>query len=274
MQTNILRSLALVAIGNAALRGKDVSAFWPGAALLQYYKQIEFLLALGNETYAPVAADPVMWFEKLRELGCRGLRLHTAPMQQRDGIGLQSERMLVGMVGGGPRWLIEVLMPSRTEIWEGFDRLGDRNDPEQRIWLSAYLMIGETEPQDDADRDVASATQDARAALTEIEAFAREIAAAPFDADFAGALSVLNGAASTYPTLDFLDLTDLEADARKLLAASAQAWVFGAMGSWNDLGVAEQHRDRYDQTSEKLFQALQRAVIAVANSSYRSSSAR
>ncbi len=268
MQTNILRSFALVTVGNAALAGRDVSAFWP-SELLRFYKQIEFLIARGNDEYVPVAPDPLAWFEKLKALGCIGLRLHTRPMQQRPGIGAQSERMLVGMVGGGPRWIIEAAMPSRTEVWEGYDRLGDRDDPEQKIWLSAYIMLGETERQDGADKDVAAATQEVRAALTDIEALAREIPDQPFTESFTGALRVLDGGAPDYPSLEFLDLTDLDQAARRLLTASAQAWVFGAMGSWNDLGVEERLQQRYNDTSEALFLALQRAVIAAANSSFR-----
>lgn len=269
MQTNILRSFALVAVGNAALRGKDVTAFWPGAALLQFYKQIEFVIPRGGDQYTQVAPDPVAWFAKLRDLGCRGLRLHNAPMEQRQGIGPQSERMLVGLVGGGPRWLIEVVMPSRCEVWEGYDRLGDKEDPERRIWLCGYLMLGEIEPQDDADRDVAAASAEVRAALTDIEALAREIPGAPFAEDFAGASATLDGAVSSYPVIDFLSLTALSPDAARLISAAAEAWVFGAMGSWNDIGVADALKARYDSTSEALFHALSRAVCVAANASYR-----
>jgi hypothetical protein len=269
VQTNILRSIALVTVGNAALGGRDVLAFWPGSSLWRHYKHTDFLIARGGDEYIPVAPDPLVWFAKLKAMGCKGLRLHTAPMQQREGIGPQKERMLVGMVGGGPRWLIEAVQPARAEIWEGFDRLGDRNDPEQKIWRGAYLMLGATERQDDVDRDIVGADADVRTALIAIEAFARDIPGAPFADEFANAIDALDGAAPTNSSLDFLNLTDLGADARRLLAASAQGWVFGAMGSWNDLGVEEGLSARYEETSEALFIALQRAAVAVASSSYR-----
>jgi hypothetical protein len=269
MQTTILRSIALVVVGNAALGGRDVSGFWPGAALWRHYKHTDFLIARGGDEYIPVAPDPLTWFAKLSAMGCKGLRLHTAPMQQREGIGPQKERMLVGMVGGGPRWLIEAVQPARAEIWEGFDRLGDRNDPEQRIWRGAYLMLGATERQDDTDRDIAGADADVRSALIAIEALARDIPGAPFAETFANAIDTLDGVAPADPSLDFLTLTDLGADERRLLAAAVQGWVFGAMGSWNDVGVSDELSARYEQTSEALFLALQRAAIAVANASYR-----
>jgi hypothetical protein len=269
VQTNILRSIALVAVGNAALGGRDVSAFWPGSALFRHYKHTDFLIARGGDEYIPVAPDPLAWFAKLKAMGCKGLRLHTAPMQQREGIGPQKERMLVGMVGGGPRWLIEAVQPARAEIWEGFDRLGDREDPEQKIWRGAYLMLGASERQEDADRDIAGADSDVRTALIAIEALARDIPGAPFADDFANAIDALDGATPSNPSLDFLNQTELGADARRLLAALAQGWVFGAMGSWNDIGVGEDLGARYEETSEALFLALQRAATAVANSTFR-----
>lgn len=258
-----------MAVGNAALEGRDVSAFWPNLPLLQYYKQLEFVIALGDERYGQAAPDPIAWFAGLKRTGCLGLRLHNAPMHQDQAAGLQSERMLVGLVGGGPRWLIEAVYPTNSQIWEGFDRLGDRHDPHQKIWLGAYVMLGETEPQRDADDDVAGAAEEVRAALVDIEGLARDIPGAPFAGEFAGARAALDGAAPTYPSFDFVQLTNLDPPAVQLLAAAAQGWVFGAMGSWNDIGVEETLSARYAATSEALFVALQRAVIAVANSSLR-----
>lgn len=268
MQLSILRSLALVAVGNAELAGDDVSAFWPGPDLFQYSKQTEFVVERGDQ-YVQVAPDPLAWFAKLKSLGCRGLRLHRAPMQQREGIGPQKERMLVGMVGGGPRWLIETVMPERSEVWEGFDRLGDREDPKQKIWLSAYLMVGEADSGDVLDADMAAASADLRGALSHIESFARALPEAPFAEYFAGARAALEGGQGTEPDMAFFALTRLSEDAKRLLRAVKGAWVFAGMGSWNDIGVDATHAVRYEQTSEALFLSLQRAVLAIANSTYR-----
>lgn len=271
MQTHILRTISLIAVGNAALRGRDVSGYWPNAGLFQFDKQVEFVVQQG-EKYTQAAADPNAWIAKLRDLNCRGLRLHNAPMQQREGIGPQKERMLVGMVGGGPRWLIETVMPSRCEIWEGYDRLGDKDDPARKIWLSAYVMLGETEPQNDADSDVAAAMNEARSAIGDAAALAQEMQYAENFAEMlTGALSVLNGEGPqvTHPVLDFFDRTDLAPEAKRLLAGATQAWIFGGMGSWNDLGAPDHLAERYEHVSEALFLALTRAAIVTANSTYR-----
>jgi hypothetical protein len=51
------------------------------------------------------------------------------------------------------------------------------------------------------------------------------------------------------------------------MAAATAAWVFGAMGSWNDGVPPPPLAERFEATSAALFAALKRAVLGVANSS-------
>lgn len=55
----------------------------------------------------------------------------------------------------------------------------------------------------------------------------------------------------------------LSSTAEQLLAASQLGWVFGGMGSWND--VAPQADEEYGRLSEKLFRLLNRTYVDVAN---------
>jgi hypothetical protein len=44
------------------------------------------------------------------------------------------------------------------------------------------------------------------------------------------------------------------------------AWVFGGMGSWNDLGFAENDLQRqYEQITRELFTAVLQACVSAAN---------
>ena len=45
--------------------------------------------------------------------------------------------------------------------------------------------------------------------------------------------------------------------AAQLLGAAQSAWVFGGMGSWNDLGFEGEDQALYDRLSEELYR-LQR----------------
>lgn len=269
MQLPILRSLALVAVGNAAFAGRDVSGFYPADPIFRYTSSLDFMSPRQEGTLAHVASGPEDWFAKLAKRKCKGLRLHKAPMSQNQKLGHIEERLLVGMVGGGPRWLIEAVYSDYSEYWEGFDRVGDKNAADQKIWLSAYVLIGEAIAEK-IEVSISAAAIDLRDALHIIEGVAREIPGAPFADVFVGARDALDGRAQELPyQLDFLRYTELRPEAERLLKAAGRGWVFGAMGSWNDVGVEPGLKRRYESASQTLFSALQRAVLVVANSTYR-----
>src|SRR5262249_8290866 len=146
MNGPIETALMLVAAGNAYLAGRDIRGFWPDAPTFKFMRLCEFRLPPPSgkdaDDYPLVAGDPIEWFESLK--GRRaGLRLLYGPSvrgpdQQTD----VSDRMLSGFVGGGPRWLIEVVKEPESELWEGFHRTGDRQDPDRRIWLCTHILQG------------------------------------------------------------------------------------------------------------------------------------
>lgn len=48
------------------------------------------------------------------------------------------------------------------------------------------------------------------------------------------------------------------------------AWVFGGMGSWDDMGFAGEAQKEYETVSKKLFQTLNEAIAVAASSTARS----
>jgi hypothetical protein len=268
VQLPILRSLALVAVGNAVLGGRDITGFWPDDPMFRYTSSLDFLTPREGGPLKHVASGPPSWFEKLAARGCTGLRLHNAPMQQNQKLGHIQEHVLVGLVGGGPRWLIEPVYGDHSEVWEGFDRVGDQNAPDKKIWLSAYILIGEAEPTDPVDTDVAGASATLRDALISIETVARAMPGAPFADQFVAGRRALDGHDSE-PAPDFVRFTQLTPEATRLLQAAGRAWVFGGMGSWNDIAPEAGLKPSYERASKSLFAALQRAVLVVGNSTYR-----
>ncbi len=272
MQTNILRDVALTAVGNAALRGRDVSAFWPRAAIFRYSRQVEFVMPAAGGRHHQIAPDPNAWLAWLKQRGCSGLRLHVAPARQSGKLGHIDERMMVGFVGGGPQWFIGTAGrgPAWPMVWHGFDRVGDRNDPERRLWLTGYIGQAGQPPAGPPDPTVAEVAAELRDVLVEIEAVARAVEwKAAFAEDFVHARAILDGAPARAMGLDFVDWTDLADDARRLIRAATAAWVFGGMGSWNDGTPDPPWGERYEAASAALFATLQRAVLAVANATHR-----
>lgn len=270
MQGNIEQAMMLTAVGNAALRGVDVASFWPGSGVFRWTDRCEFRLPppSGKDTddYPLLAANPLQWFAKLK--GVKGLRLHAvAPDREPyEGVGA-TPRMLVGMVGGGPRWVIEVVGKDRCELWQGFDRLGDRNHPNQKIWLTTWIRQAEVSPDFMSPVSFDDAVAAFRDVLPPIESYARRQGYDNFAECFASALSVLDGKAPAYDLSDRDELMRIAGftDAQlNLRLAIGHAWVFGGMGSWNDLPGDK----LYDDLSEALFQAICGAVCGLANASF------
>jgi hypothetical protein len=120
--------------------------------------------------------------------------------------------------------------------------------------------------QPQALEDLERLSQDLDRHLVAVEEFARSQRLDNFADLFRSARSRLHSG-PPYSDQYHSDLTRLEFlphAACRLLAACQNAWVFGDMGSWNDQGFDADH---YEELSEKLYQLLNRAVVASANSS-------
>lgn len=271
MQGPTENALMLVAAGNAYLSGRDMAGFWPGARTFAFLKLFEFRKppAPGNDAdeYPLVAPDPMAWFRSLKPW-CRGLRLHhtmrqRGPNQQIDA----PERMLAAFVGGGARWLVEAVGHPNSQVWEGFHRLGDRNDADRRIWLCTNILQGEAPAAESQPQDLAVALSDLRTVLPEIEAFARGEKLDSFAGCFARSREALtNRTVESAPWLDEVRRHTGFSDVQlNVLQAINHAWVFGGMGSWNDTGGGE----RYDELSDRLYAALNDSIAGLANSTFR-----
>jgi hypothetical protein len=52
----------------------------------------------------------------------------------------------------------------------------------------------------------------------------------------------------------------------QLLGAAETAWVFGGMGSWNDMGFHGETQTHYEEVSEELYKLVNKVIVASANS--------
>ncbi len=273
MNGHIATAVAIVCAGNRFLQGGDIGAFWPDAAVFNFIKLVEFRHppSSGKDTddYPLVASDPMEWFDNLKPRR-HGLRLHhtvpvRGPSQKLD----VPDRMLAGFVGGGQRWLIETPGETESELWEPFHRIGDRNDPQRRIWKCTHILQARV-PRAGLDADAARVTLDdavarLRKALVHIETYARDETYDSFAEIFNEATDTLDAGkpslAGDDPMAPYTNFSDRQA---AVFEACSRAWVFGGMGSWNDIGGGE----RYDRVSQALYDSLNDCIAAVANSTF------
>lgn len=270
MQGSITQAIALVLHGNAFLqRGRIDAGFFPHHPAFMFCEHVRFIEPGGTgrrEDESVFADNPARWFGNLRSAGVFSLRLVYASLND-QGI---SDRMSVGFVGGGGRWLIEARHPSGADYWEARWEVGDRDHPDKLIWRVEYGRVARSSKAASIGaRSPESVKKDLLSVLTEIERFANKHDLDGFAKYFRRGLDALSDGSP----LDEASCDDLaprgllSVEARQLLAASRAAWVFGGMGSWNDLGFEGAEDAIYKTLSDRLFKLLNEASLVAVNTS-------
>ncbi len=271
MNGPIAQLVALACHANEVLRGGSVPTFFPANSTCKFCDSVDFVrLRRGwlkkSFTETPLAASPDSWFEQLKASGNRTVLVRHSPQNQ-PGI---SDRMSAAFVGGGGRWLLEVRTPTSSDYYEGRWIVWDQNAPGNRIWRVTYGLIAESSPSQLAsEEDVHSLKEEVVSALREIEIFARHQNLAAFASRFQKAIACL-GSDQPFELVYHNDLAPnqmLDRESAQLLAAAQAAWVFGGMGSWNDLGFDGADQQTYDALSERLFNLINRVICVATNSS-------
>lgn len=185
--------------------------------------------------------------------------------------------MAAAFVGGGGTWAMEAVRAGadgNTAVWLSRWEVWNQNAPERRIWRVSYGRVGEIQNRQLAAVDLESVAARLQSALTEIHTFSEKHGCGGFTECFARAIETLDSNAKARHGYH----KDLGVDgvtpplAIGLLDACQSAWVFGGMGSWNDMGFDGAEQSEYDRVSEQLFAVLNEAIQSAANSSFKGKS--
>jgi hypothetical protein len=268
MEVQLAQMVALTCYGNAAIRGQRVSDFFPNNSTCKSCESIIFKAGLptsrGDPLFTTIALTPDQWFESVLRHGRVGLRLRQKALNNPDFFA-----MVTASAGIGREWSIEVLRKdARSEFWICKREIGNEDAPDGRIWRVTYGLYEVSATTPGGLRSLEQICGDFRLTLTEIRAFA-EREHCGFTKRFDDALLALNG-----PRVDRSSLSDLippetmDDKAISLLNASIEAWVFGGMGSWNDLGWDDESvQAEYESLSDRLLAVVQEAIATAASSS-------
>ena len=267
MNGEIALFVALTCHGNAFLSGQKIGAFFPNNSTCIFCDRIKFVILekrfLRKPREKEVAPSPDEWFFFLNSLGARGIRLSRTPQNPR------TDRESAGFVGGGGTWAMEVLFPeNRSEYWMGRWEGSNQNAPDKRIWRVTYARVSCGVTSKHKPYSLPEITARMTNALREIRAFSEKHHCSEFTKCFSDALHTIESV-DQYVSGYHKDLAPdgfLSATALALLHACQHAWVFGCMGSWNDMSFNKDEQKEYDRVSENLFQIVNKAILAAANS--------
>lgn len=211
------------------------------------------------------------WLESLRRSGVDRLWLAIPETRTVSAGGHPvDEHSLAGSANAG-RWSILATGTTTTgpasspratgEFWHGAWKLGDRNAPDRRIWLVNYLAVPATDAVATVP-ELGHVEEELTGALSEAHDLAVDQALDSWAAWFEKALAP-NPEMPFHP--DMLP-GDWPHAARRCAARAAQAWVFGGMGSWNDLDLPDpETRQRHADVSRRLYGAILDALVAATN---------
>jgi len=271
MNGPIAQIIALTCYGNAFLQGMDVGQFFPKNSTCVFCDRVTFVTVeksfLGKPKEKEVAKTPEEWFKYLKTAGAVGVRLSRAPQNDSH----ISARMSAGFVGGGGTWSMEVLLPkNRSEFWVARWEVWNQKAPEQRIWRVTYSRVSKGATTKLKPDDLNNTATRLTRALREIHSFSKQQNCGGFTQCFADALDTLDSDGKNLHGYhkDLAPAGHLSDKALTILDACQKAWVFGGMGSWNDMGFAGEVQKKYERVSDQLFQELNQAISEAANQSY------
>jgi hypothetical protein len=273
MHHPIAQLVALTCHGNAFLAGRDIPAFFPSNSTCQFCDRIEFVepdVAPGTEHERTMVADnPDDWIHALPLREVDGLRLVFGPRNDPN----ISDRMAAGFIRGGHVWSLQVVRDDgQTERWSSNWGVWNQQAPDRRIWRVTYRLEATRASRPYVGRNLAIVKASFRDSLTEILEFSERYTQGAFTSHFAEALEALADPQADVGYYKDLAMPEqLGDDAASLLKASMRAWVFGGMGSWNDMSFEQPIQTEYENVSDRLYDVVHEAIEASATSTYLTS---
>jgi len=265
MSKDIARNVALVTCGNLFLQDRG-NEFNIEELVTDNCYSIDFVTApiegiAGSSKV--LASDANKWFSYLKDQGAKKLKLFYKESEHID----LPDHISSAFVGGGSQWFIEVQFDSTSDLylsgWAPSDNMGIGRGK------THYLRFNRDMTHlDDPSLSVSDAREKLRTILGELAEFSRRFEHVKHWANnFKNALNTLDKFEPTAED-EFLPARIYPKEARQLIEAAFASWVFGGMGSWNDMAhmamSADNHKS-HAQLSEELYSAICDAVVAAVN---------
>ena len=272
MVGTLAQLLSLVSFGNEYIfTGKLEADYYPQNSVFQYCKQVNFktvklrLFAKNKDMIA--GNDPLEWFQFLKQHSCRELKAYYQHSKQQEGF---KDHFLAGFIGGGGQWFIEAVYKDYSDFWYAHWNVGNKDDPDNKIWLVSYEAVARKNETKNIQFLLNKSWETLENKLKGLELFARENNLDSWAEWFSEAIKTLNSntPCEGFYHPDMILLKNYSLQAQQLIYGAGKSWVFGGMGSWNDLGGfdGKEKQDKYNKLTEELYEAVIIAFLAGINS--------
>ncbi|MBN2231062.1 MAG: hypothetical protein JW779_15870 [Candidatus Thorarchaeota archaeon] len=263
MSMDIARNVALVTYGNLFLQGRD-SQFDIETLVTHNCYRLDFVeptIAGVAGSVRTLASDAYKWFKYLKDNGVKVLKLHFETNLESD----LPDHISAAFIGGGSNWFIEAQSDHSSALYlcgwiptesGGYD-----------LRKTHYLHLNsETHHLDNLVSSVNESREELSSILQELSEFAGRF-------DYSKHWSE-NFKTSHAILLEFEPKTDDELlpagiyskEARQLIEGALSSWVFGGMGSWNDMSFDGDDQDLYSTLSDRLYTAICSSIVSGVNS--------
>lgn len=212
-----------------------------------------------------ISNSAIEWFKYLKSKGCKYLRLYLE-----DAIDDKSKNnyQLAGFVGGGGNWLIEAVYDNYSNYWTSFWQLSN-NKQSSNTWIVKFVLVAKKQITCNLQIDNKQVKENLNKTLLELEDFAYKQELNYWGEIFNKSKLIINSLTpenNSYNN-DLLPLNNYSLISKQIFFSASNSWVFGGMGSWNDL-IFEKNEDKelYERLSEKLYKSFNEAIISCVNS--------
>lgn len=270
--TGILAQIiALTAYGNDYLKnGKFPIDFNSTNTTFQFCNKVDFRdfkkkFFFSKHKECIVAKNPTDWFQYLKNDGCKHIRLYFECSKDQS---FAKDHKLAGLVGGGGSWLIETVYDNYSNYWVNRWEVTNKDASDNKIWTVKYIMIIKNQDVSNLQIDNQKIKEKLSQTLTDIANFASKKNLKSWVEQFDEAKLTLESFTPerNYFHNDLIPTDEYNLTAKQIIFSAGSAWVFGGMGSWNDLGFdRNEDNETYDRLSEQLYSNINEAIIAGIN---------
>jgi hypothetical protein len=263
--------IALIAYGNEYLSASqsDAPELFPSNSTFQYVSDVSFRRKAARfglfRKQEIVATNTRAWFAGLRSAGIRRLRLATLQLDQR--LFKRIPEHIGVAFAGNCAWHIHADSGKAKQLWSAKWSIKNHHETQRRIWSVEYLEISSHFAQVNFPKND-QAAKELYVALNDAKIFSEKANLGLWCEYFAEAIGLLSNSAPEIPYHpDLLPPGFQGLSSRQLLASACKAWVFGGMGSWNDVYFENRSLKKdYHSVTVRLYQATTNAIGAAANS--------